>query len=112
MAPKAWRDIRLFDGAIHALQEMACKGGPLEGVQVAVASRTNEIDWAWDLLEQFELSAGGERTVTLGALCKVHRPPPTALPWSLTCRPPRAILGVTTEGGRGRGGGGWTPPPP
>ena len=38
-------------------------------MQIGVASRTNEIDWAWELMDAFEVDAGNGKTVTFRELC-------------------------------------------
>jgi magnesium-dependent phosphatase 1 len=47
----AGKDVKLFEGAQAALQAK----GRIPGIKFAVASRTKSVDWAHDLLDQFEI---------------------------------------------------------
>jgi magnesium-dependent phosphatase 1 len=54
--PVAHKDVKLFDGAHKVIQQI--KSDPekrFANTKFAVASRTKSVDWAHDLLDQFEL---------------------------------------------------------
>jgi len=56
-APKADRDIWLFDGAKAALRELSSEPAWSE-TRVALASRTGQVEWAFYLLPKFEAAPG------------------------------------------------------
>ena len=56
-SPKAWKNIRLFEGAHAALDELSVLQ-KWSGVQVAAASRANKVKEAHRLLSEFQLSNG------------------------------------------------------
>ena len=59
-APVAGRDVKLFPAAAAALHEIdTCDRW--EGTQIAVASRTNQGDWARTLLDAFEVPGDPSR---------------------------------------------------
>jgi len=51
--PVAGRDVRLFPGAQTVVDSL--RSGMYEGTQFAIASRTQSVEWAHDLLQQFGL---------------------------------------------------------
>ena len=56
--PVAGRDVKLFDGAREVLEDILPNigGGDDQNKPIlAIASRTNKVDWAEDLLDQFQL---------------------------------------------------------
>jgi hypothetical protein len=68
-APKAWKNIHLFDGAAEALTELATSDA-WRGSKVAAASRANAVSWAHNLLGEFAVGVEGEET-TLARLFSV-----------------------------------------
>lgn len=56
--PKAERDIWLFDGARAALHELTTQAQKWGDTRVAIASRTNQVEWAKALLTKFEVVPG------------------------------------------------------
>ena len=62
-APVAGRDVKLFPAAAAALHEIdTCDRW--EGTQIAVASRTNQGDWARTLLDAFEVPGDPSRRLS------------------------------------------------
>ncbi|KAL3923916.1 MAG: hypothetical protein SGILL_001365 [Bacillariaceae sp.] len=56
MTPVAGKDVTMFEGAIKALEESIPNLWPAdEPPMLAIASRTQSVDWAHDLLDQFDL---------------------------------------------------------
>lgn len=53
--PVAGRDVELFDGAREVLENIIPNLQGDEKPILAIASRTNKVDWAEDLLDQFQL---------------------------------------------------------
>ena len=56
-SPKADKDVWLFEAAKGALHELATDEA-WKGTKVAIASRTNKVEWAKHLLEKFEAAPG------------------------------------------------------
>ena len=57
--PKAGRDVRLFECAGAIAHDLATNPAWSEGgTQLAIASRTNKVDWAETLLRRFEAAPG------------------------------------------------------
>jgi magnesium-dependent phosphatase 1 len=57
-APKADRDIWLFEGAKAALHELASSRPEWSDTRVALASRTGQVEWAYSLLKRFDAAPG------------------------------------------------------
>lgn len=68
--PKAWKNIRLFEGAVAALNELV-DAPEWSDVRVAAASRANKIKEAHRLLTEFKL-AGGTSLSELFVACEVY----------------------------------------
>eukprot|EP00960_Hanusia_phi_P046751 758013-Hanusia_phi.AAC.1 len=64
-SPKADKDVWLYEGAKAALLELATEDA-WKGTRVAIASRTNKVEWARHLLEKFEAAPG----VSMAALAE------------------------------------------